>query len=78
MSRITREALVVAIESPNLFDILAGTALIFRDFFGEDTALTIDLLELLFDAGEGLLTLLELLFDRFNLGLDGLPIAVYA
>ena len=24
------------------------------------------------------MTLLELLFDRFNLGLDGLPIAVYA
>jgi hypothetical protein len=67
-----------SIESPNLFDIFTGTALIFRYFFGEDTTLEIDLLELLFDAGEGLLTLLELLFDRFNFCLDRLPIAVYA
>jgi hypothetical protein len=52
-----------SIESANLFDIFTGTALIFRDFFGEDTPLSIDLLELLFDAGKGLLTLLELLFD---------------
>ena len=51
MSRMTRAALVEAIESANLFDIFTGTALIFRDFFGEDTTLSIDLLEFLLDAG---------------------------